>query len=168
MKQILLILTLAILIGCAQTAQKADTAATNPALVGAWKSKIQFTSGAFALVNDLEFMYAFNAGGTMTESSNYDALPPVPPAYGVWKQTDANIYELRYEFYANRLPTPTDGLPTGSGWLPAGHGVLTETITMSTDGKSYTSTIRYEAFDKAGNPVEGGGDATSIGVRMGW
>jgi len=50
-------------------------------LVGAWQGKIQFTTGAFADTKDLEFMYAFNAGGTMAESSNYDAAPPVPPAY---------------------------------------------------------------------------------------
>src|SRR4051812_33684080 len=42
-------------------------------LTGAWRSKIQFTTGSFAAVKDLEFMYVFNAGGTMTESSNYDA-----------------------------------------------------------------------------------------------
>ena len=38
---------------------------------------------------DLEFMYAFNVSGTMTESSNYDAAPPVPPAYGVWKKVES-------------------------------------------------------------------------------
>ena len=58
----------------------------SPALVGAWKSNIQFKDGAFAEVKDLEFLYVFNAGGTMTESSNYDGSPPVPPAYGAWKE----------------------------------------------------------------------------------
>ena len=43
-------------------------------LAGAWRGKVQFTSGAFAEIKDLEFMYAFNAGGTMTESSNYALL----------------------------------------------------------------------------------------------
>ena len=49
-------------------------------IVGAWKGKVQFKSGAFAEVKDLEFMYVFNAGGT----------PPVPPAYGIWKKTGDN------------------------------------------------------------------------------
>ena len=49
-------------------------------LVGAWKGKVQFKTGAFAAVTDLDFLYVFNAGGTMTESSNYDAAPPVTPA----------------------------------------------------------------------------------------
>ena len=37
-------------------------------------------------MKDLEFMYVFNVGGTMTASSNYDGAPPVPPAYGVWRR----------------------------------------------------------------------------------
>ena len=61
-----------------------DTAA--PDLVGEWRAPLQFTSGAFAPIKDLEFMYVFNQGGTMTESSNYDASPPVPPAYGIWRK----------------------------------------------------------------------------------
>ena len=56
-------------------------------LVGAWKGKVQFTTGAFAEIKDFEFMYVFNVGGTMTESSNYDGVPPTPPAYGIWKKT---------------------------------------------------------------------------------
>ena len=59
-------------------------------IVGAWKGKVKFNSGAFAEVKDLEFMYVFNAGGTMTESSNYDGALPVPPAYGIWKKTGEN------------------------------------------------------------------------------
>ena len=30
-------------------------------------------------------MDAIDSGGTMTESSNYDASLPAPPAYGVWR-----------------------------------------------------------------------------------
>ena len=51
------------------------------------KEKCNLKSGAFAEVKDLEFMYVFNAGGTMIESSNYDGTPPVPSAYGIWKKT---------------------------------------------------------------------------------
>ena len=35
-----------------------------------------------AAMKNLEFMYVFDADGTMTESSNYDSFPPGPPAYG--------------------------------------------------------------------------------------
>ena len=121
-------------------------------LAGQWRSHVQFADGAFASIHDLEFMYVFNAGGTMTESSNYDTTPPVPPAYGIWRATGPGRFEAKYEFYA----TPP----------PAGRGVLIETIALADDGRSYTSTIRYEAYDAAGAAIEGGGKATGRGVRL--
>ena len=57
--------------GCAHVSQEM---AANEALVGAWKSQVRFTSGAFSSIRDLEFMYVFNVGGTLTESSNYDGV----------------------------------------------------------------------------------------------
>jgi hypothetical protein len=72
--------------------------------VGQWRARLQIRNGDFAAVGDLESMYVFNAGGTMTESSNYDA--------------------------------------------------------------AHTSEIRYETFDEAGKPVDGGGDASGRGVRL--
>jgi hypothetical protein len=144
--------------GCAQPA---------PPLVGAWRSKVQFESGDFAAFQDLEFMYVFNAGGTMTESSNYDAAPPVPPAYGVWRETGKNAYTAKYEYYATQ-PSEAEQFQKGAGWLPAGHGVLTETITLADDGQSYTATLDFELFDAKGNPVEGGGTARVQGVRIGF
>ncbi len=149
---------------CATPAPKADTPSA-PLLQGAWRSSLQFSSGAFASIRDLEFMYVFNQGGTMTESSNYDGAPPVPPAYGVWRQTGPSEYELKYEFYIT-APSPPEAFKTGAGWLPSGRGVFTEKITMGADGKSFTSAIRYEAFDPTGAPMEGGGEATGRGMRI--
>jgi hypothetical protein len=140
--------------------------AAGPDLVGAWRAQLQFTGGAFAAVKDLEFMYVFNAGGTMTESSNYDGAPPVPPAYGIWRKTAADRFETRYEFYVTRPPTTLAEITGGGGWLPAGRGVFTETITLAADGGSFTSRIRYEAFDAAGQPAPGGGEAEGRGVRV--
>ena len=74
--------------GCATSTPAPDSAEP---LVGAWRSRIQFSSGDFAPVKDLEFLCVFNRGGTMTESSNYDSAPPVPPAYGVWRSTPRNL-----------------------------------------------------------------------------
>ena len=48
-------------------------------LVGAWRGPAKFTTGPYIEVSDLELMYVFHADGTMTESSNYDGAPPVPP-----------------------------------------------------------------------------------------
>ena len=135
-------------------------------LTGAWHGNVQFTSGAYAGIKDAEFMYVFNAGGTMTESSNYDASPPGPPAYGVWKRTGARQYEARYEFFVNKSPANFDDIAKGGGWAPDGHGVLTEKVTLSADGKSFESTIHYELFDRQGKRIAGGGEAACKAERM--
>jgi hypothetical protein len=135
-------------------------------LVGQWRARLDFQSGDFAAVGDLEFMYAFNAGGTLTESSNYDAAPPVPPAYGIWRRTGPDRFEAKYEFYPTSAPGGLDDITSGGGWPPAGRGVFTEAITIAAGGDSFTSTMLYEIFDAEGNPVEGGGTATGRGVRL--
>jgi hypothetical protein len=135
-------------------------------LTGEWRAALQFTSGAFASVRDLEFMYAFNQGGTMTESSNYDASPPVPPAYGIWRKVGDRQFEAKYEFYVTRAPAAFGEIAKGGGWAPAGRGVFVERITVSENGDSFSSRIRYDQYDTAGKPAEGGGEATGRGVRL--
>ncbi len=135
-------------------------------LVGQWRARLEFADGDFAAVDDLEFMYVFNAGGTLTESSNYDAAPPVPPAYGIWRRTGPDRFEAKYEFYPTSAPGGLDELTSGGGWLVAGRGVFTEAITVAADGDTFTSTILYEAFAVDGSPVAGGGTATGRGVRL--
>ena len=92
-----------------------DTAA--PDLQGEWRAQLQFTSGAFAPIKDLEFMYVFNQGGTMTESSNYDASPPVPPAYGIWRKVGDRQFEAKYEFYVTKAPASFGEIAKGGGAL---------------------------------------------------
>jgi hypothetical protein len=136
-------------------------------LVGAWRSRVQFRSGAFASVKDLEFLYAFNAGGTMTESSNYDAAPPVPPAYGVWKRIQPRQYEAKYVFFLSKAPRSFDDIANGGGWSPGGSGVLVETITLSEDGKTFKSAIRLDVFDAAGKLTENSqADGTAVRVSF--
>jgi hypothetical protein len=136
-------------------------------LVGAWRSSVQFETGAFAGIKDLEFMFVFNSGGTLTESSNYDGAPPVPPAYGVWRPVGPREFEAKYEFYST-APSPPDAFKGGAGWLPSGRGVFTERITLSADGQAFTSTIRYEALGNNGEPVAGSGVARGRAVRIGF
>jgi hypothetical protein len=167
MSRVLLIPTILLALGCRSQpapAASSDTAATD--IVGEWRAQLRFTSGAFAPIKDLEFMYVFNQGGTMTESSNYDASPPVPPAYGIWRQVGPNEFEAKYEFYVTRAPAAFGEIAKGGGWGPAGRGVFLERITLSDDGRSFTSKIRYEQFDTAGKPAEGGGEATGQGVKL--
>ena len=91
--------------GCPQPKPPPASDTTGPELLGEWRAQLQFTSGAFAAIKDLEFMYVFNSGGTMTESSNYDAAPPVPPAYGIWRNVGPKQFEAKYEFYVTKPPT---------------------------------------------------------------
>lgn len=175
----LLGLAMAGLVGCSQQRSQAEerqsmpaggeVAAADPAagdLTGEWRAQLQFTSGAFASIKDLEFMYSFNQGGTMTESSNYDASPPVPPAYGIWRKTGPNEYEAKYEFYVTKPPAKFEEIVKGGGWGLGGRGVFVEHITIGADGKSFTSKIKYDQFDTAGKPAEGGGEADGKGVKL--
>ena len=138
-----------------------------PSLSGAWRASIDVKSGAFTAAKGLEFMYVFHADCTLTESSNYDAAPPVPPAYGVWRFVpgDGTTWEAKYEFFTT-APTPPEEFRAGAGWLPSGRGVFTERITLAPDGRTYTSAIRYELFDATGAAIEGGGEATGRGARI--
>jgi hypothetical protein len=135
-------------------------------LVGQWRARLEFRDGDFAAFGDLEFMYVFNAGGTMTESSNYDAAPPVPPAYGIWRRVGPERFEAKYEFYPTSVPNSLEAITAGGGWRCAGRGLFTETITVAADGATFASVIVYEAFDEAGEPVAGGGVASGRGVRL--
>jgi len=144
----------------------ADESAGRDDLVGAWRSKIRFNSGALTEIRDLEFLCVFNLGGTMTESSNYDGAPPVPPAYGVWKKKGPHQFEAKYMFYLTSPPGTFEDIAKGGGWTPSGYGVLTESVTLSADGQSYSSTIAYNLFDQSGKSVRGGGTATGNGARI--
>jgi len=119
-------------------------------------------------MKDLEFLFAYNAGGTMTESSNYDeAANSSPPAYGVWRAIDRQRFETKYVFYTTTARDPGDHAPKSSDWWPAGYGVLTETVTLADDGQTYASTIRLVTYDKSGAPIPGGGgEGTGAGTRI--
>ena len=153
---------------CRDASSPTAVESSNPeSLAGAWRSQIRFSGGALAEMKDLDFMYVFNAGGTMTESSNYDAAPPGPPAYGVWRKTGPRQFEAKYMFYlANKAPETFEDIAKGGGWLPTGHGILTERITLSEDGKTYKSAMTFAAFDQAGKPAEGAGEGTGTGTRI--
>ena len=160
-----------ILAGCSPSSpaesSKSQTQTSAPgALVGAWQSNVTFTSGAFVSMKELRFLYVFNAGGTMTESSNYDGVPPVPPAYGIWREVGPNRFEAKYVFYTTKPPAALQEIVGGGGWMPTGHGVLIESITLGADGNSYDSTIKWDAFDMAGKPAAGGGVGTVHATRL--
>ena len=151
---------------CTHSVSPVETAGAADALKGAWRSQIRFESGAFAQFKDLEFMYVFNQGGTLTESSNYDAAPPVPPAYGIWRATGARQFEATYVFYVTAAPKKLEELTANGGWTPAGFGVFKERILLSEDGQTYASTIEYSQFDSQGKPSDEARRAQGSGKRI--
>jgi hypothetical protein len=161
------VVAMLILSACARSDSTAREAPrSSDGLKGAWRSQVRFSSGAFAQVMDLEFLYVFNQGGTLTESSNYDAAPPVPPAYGVWRATGPRQFEAEYFFCRTAAPKKLEEITGGGGWGPVGFGVLKERIELSQDGQIYTSTIDCSAFDSQGKPTEGAGQAQGRGKRI--
>jgi len=164
---VLLMSAMLLTVGCA-TAPSSLTHrnSSDDSLAGAWRARVQFKSGAFSAVKNLEFMYAINSGGTMTESSNYDASPPVPPAYGVWRRVQPRQYEAKYVFFLTKAPQAFEDIAGGGGWSPGGSGVLVEKITLSEDGKTFKSTIRLDVFDEAGKPTESNSEAEAQAVRI--
>lgn len=148
----------------AQPAASAPAAA--PRLVGAWENRLQFSSGDLAAIKDWRFLYSFNQGGTMTESSDYDAAPPVPPAYGVWREVGPNKFEAKYVFYQTKPPASLKEITSGQGWLPLSRGVLTEHIDLAVDGNSFESTLTYESFDMSDKPIKGGGEGKGHASRI--
>jgi hypothetical protein len=157
---------LGLLAGCGQRPSPAPPSSGANSLIGAWQSTVQFSGGVFASIKDLRFLYVFNPGGTLTESSNYDGVPPVPPAYGVWREVAPNRFEAKYIFYITKPPASFQDIAGGGGWLPTGHGVLLERIQLAADGQAYESTISFSAFDLAGKPAPGGGEAQAHGTRI--
>lgn len=136
-------------------------------LVGAWKGPVQFNSGVYAAIKDFEFMRVYNAGGTMTESSNYDGVPPTPPAYGVWKRTSERSYRARYQFYWNNMPASFEEMTKNGGFAPGGYGVLEESISLSEDGNSYKGAITAVLFDKSGTRIDStGGDVSAVRITF--
>ncbi len=137
-----------------------------PSLTGAWRSQVQFASGDFAAVKDLEFLYVFNEGGTMTESSNYDSAPPGPPAYGVWRAVDARRYEAVYTFFMIKPLERTEQVI--AGWMPMGRGEIRERIELAADGRSFRSTMVLQIFDPAGQPLPGAAEGVGNASRIGF
>ena len=135
-------------------------------LAGEWRAQLQFSSGAFASIKDLEFMYSFNQGGTHDRVVELRRVAAGAAGLRDLAEGRGQEFEAKYEFYVTKAPAAFDEIAKGGGWGLAGRGVFVERITLSEDGKSFTSKIKYDQFDTAGKPAEGGGEATGKGVKL--
>ena len=102
----------------------------------------------------------------MTESSNYDAAPPGPPAYGIWKKTGPFQYEAKYLVFQTVADSIFNEIGKGGGWVPDGYGVLTEKITLLPDGDSYDSALTFDIFDGEGKLTTKGGQGVCKAARI--
>jgi len=74
-------------------------------------------------------MYVFSQGGTMTESSNYDASRPCHRHTDLAEGRDQGV-RGQYEFYVTKAPAAFDEITKGRCWSPSGRGVFVERITF--------------------------------------
>ncbi len=161
MKLVIGVVAICVLIAGAACSKSAPPGATpkTPSLEGGWRSHVTFTSGPFKGV-PFQFLITYSAGGGMVESSNFDEVPPVPPAYGSWGKTGANTFKNTYIFWTTKGDA-------SKGWTFSGSGILNEDITLSAAGDSYTSTIHYQLYDRKDQPVTGqSGDGTTKASRI--
>ena len=155
----------ALMYGCQTAQQQSRNQSANLDLIGSWRASVQFETGPYSEIKDLNFMYIFNSDGTMLESSNYDAAPPVPPAYGIWRSLGEHQFEAKYEFYVTRVPDTSEHLPAGTGWLPGGFGRLVDTISIESDGHSFSSRTHLTMYN-TGDSVTGDDIAVGHGTKM--
>ena len=119
------VLALTALASAAQAAPAPKPAGEPTGLIGAWRAHISFTDGAFADEGPGVQLRLQRRRNTRRRSSNYDAAPPVPPAYGIWRRTGARTFQSKYVFYVTKSPASFDDIKKGGGWAPDGHGVFT-------------------------------------------
>jgi len=144
--------TLALFAGAACSNSGAPVATPKtPSLEGGWRAHVTFASGPLKGV-PFQFLITYSAGGGMVESSNFDEVPPVPPAYGSWGRTGPSNFKSTYIFWTTKTANAKDFT---KGWTFSGIGVLNENISLSKTGDAYTSSISYQLFDTKDQPLTG-------------
>jgi hypothetical protein len=131
-------------------------------LEGGWRAQVTIESGP--LIGLQQFLLVYSAGGGMVESSNFDEVPPVPPAYGSWAATGDGNFRSTYVFFTTEQ---IDSCNPGAGWAFSGSGKLREAITVATTGNDYTSRLSYELFDTSDKLLPGqSGEGHSVACRI--
>jgi len=135
---------------------------SSPGLEGGWRARVTIASGPIAGVGQFLFTYAL--GGGLVESSNFDEMPPVPPAYGSWVTTGGLNFQSTYVFFTTVLADPND---VGAGWQVSGSGKIKEAIQLKNDRNSYASNLSYQLFDSNDGPLLGqSGVGKAVGRRI--
>src|SRR5438309_1753158 len=77
---------------CSKSPTSSTVQSKEPSLEGGWRAHVTFASGPFKGV-PFQFLITYSGGGGMVESSNFDEVPPVPPAYGSWGKTGTKTFK---------------------------------------------------------------------------
>ena len=170
MRRLLPLSFAALLAGCTAQAPGGPqpvTSVSPPPLTGAWRASIDVKSGAFTdgqgprvHVRVPHRPHAHRVVEPRRGAAGAAGLRRLAIRPG---QRDGLRGQVRV--LHDRAVTPEE-FKAGAGWLPSGRGVFTERITVAPDGRTFTSTIRYELFDPMGAAIEGAGEATGRGVRI--
>ena len=154
--------------GGPEPVSKAPNVSPPPTLFGAWRSSIDVTSGAFTAAKGLEFMYVFHNDGTLTESSNYDAAPPVPPAYGVFRFVpgERTVWEAKYSFSRPRRHRPRRPRPWPAGCRRDAASSPSGSPSRPMARPSRRQSAMSSSSAATGAAIAGGGEATGRGVRI--
>ena len=132
-------------------------------LEGGWRTRVSFGTGPLK-GRPYQFLVTYSAGGGMVASSNFDQSPPVAPAYGSWGRIRERTFKNTYMFWTTKPASPGDA---ARGWTFSGSGVLTEDISLSSNGDTYTSRVSYQLFDAGDQPLAGQtGSGTATGSRI--
>ncbi len=111
----------------------------NGPLTGVWDSQVTLTDCNGHTLVSFAAHEMFHAGGTLTSTDN--TTPGLQgPGFGTWKRLNGQTYSAPFQFFNFNA----DG-------TFAGTQKIQRTITISTDGKSYTSDVAFGSYDPDGN-----------------
>ena len=125
-----------------------DRDSQGPSIVGMWH--VVFTAQT---MNNASFSGVIDNSVVVWHSDGTEIMNSSRPAQdgnfclGVWVQTG------KFKYYLNHLPwqgNDPSGGPNGIG-MPQGGAQLTEDVTLSPDGNSYTGSFTLTAYDTNGN-----------------
>jgi hypothetical protein len=134
----------------APVADAAEQHDSGSGLEGGWRARVTIASGPIQGVG--QFLFTYARGGGLVESSNFDEMPPVPPAYGSWVNTRGQTFQSTYVFFTTVLADAND---VGAGWQFSGSGKIKESIQLRNDGDTYSSDLTYQLFDTEDQPLRG-------------
>lgn len=118
------------------SAQSNDTA--DP-IEGLWNSQVTIANcQSGAVMRQFQAMNLFMRGGTLADT-DVQAPSAHGPAFGTWQTSGAAQYSSVFQLFRYN--------PDGSF---AGANRVTRTITLATDGNSFTSTIAVDVDDPTG------------------